>query len=385
MHFSEILGQEHIKSHLQQSIKNARIPHAQMFVGKAGSGVLPMALAYARFLLSPNGVEKTEAGQASSKKGFYHPDLHFAYPVAINHKVKTHPVSKDFIEEWNDFILNKPYGDLYDWYQSIGIEGKQGQLGVDEAKDVVSALSLKAYEGGYKIMIIWGADKMNIACANKLLKIIEEPPDKTVFILITENEDSLISTIKSRCQVLHFPLLSETVIADGLMRLEALNEAQAKTLAHQADGSFSKALHLLHRDSTDEQFEIWFLTWVRAAFKAKTNKSEINKLLDWSLEQSKTGRETQKLFLNYCMQVFRQALLKNYKADALIYFTPFDSNFKLENFAPFVHGNNILDIYEAIQDAIYHIERNGNAKIIFTDLSIKLTRFLHKKTASVSK
>ena len=380
MNFSEILGQEHLKNHLMKSTDNGRISHAQLFVGKEGSGTLATAIAYAQYILCSTSSDKESCALKCSK--LMHPDLHFAFPVATNDVIKSHPVSNLFLEDWRNFIALNPYGNLFEWLKFIGVENKQGQIGVDEAEEIVKALKLKSYEGGYKIMIIWMAEKMNISAANKLLKLLEEPPEKTVFLLVTENEEQLITTIKSRCQVLHFPLLSEADIANCLIEKEGTDQPIAKQIAQQADGNFNKALHLLHNDNSDEQFEQWFITWVRAAFKAKGNASVIQLLIEWSETIAKTGRETQKRFLNYCLQFFRQALLLNYDAESLVFLQPKTPNFKLEKFAPFIHSGNILEINKELNDAIYHIERNGNAKIILLDLSIKLTRLLHAKEGS---
>lgn len=221
--------------------------------------------------------------------------------------------------------------------------------------------------------------KMNTSAANKLLKLIEEPPNKTVFILVAEDEEQIINTILSRCQVLHFPPLAEEVIKDALVRNYNLDLTVATKIAHQANGNYNKACDLVYHDSEDTPFESWFIFWIRSAFKAKGNKSAIHDLISWSEDISKTGRETQKQFLQFCIVFFRQALLLNYQADSLVYLETKTENFDLRKFAPFVHGNNILDITNELQDAIYHIERNGNSKIILTDLSIKLTRLLHKK------
>ncbi|MFT5243223.1 MAG: DNA polymerase-3 subunit delta' [Glaciecola sp.] len=381
MLFSEILGQEHIKSHLTKSADFGRTPHAQLFVGPEGSGTLPMAIAYAQYLLCKNTDGENLNGNESCNlkfKNISHPDLHFVFPVATNDKVKKHPVSKHFMEEWRQLIEKQPYGNLFDWYRILGIDNKQGQIGVDEALDIVKALSLKSYEGGYKVMLIWMSEKMNTAAANKLLKLIEEPPNKTVFILIAEDEEQIINTIRSRCQVLHFPPLAEDVIKDALLKNYQIPEADAIKIAHQSNGNYNKACDVVYSDSEDTQFEDWFVFWIRSAFKAKGNKSAIHDLISWSETIAKTGRETQKQFLNFCLDFFRQALLLNYNADSLVFMEP-KSSFKLEKFAPFVHGNNIMEISEELQDAIYHIERNGNSKIILTDLSIKLTRLLHKK------
>lgn len=383
MLFSDIIGQQHIKNHLTKSADYGRIPHAQLFVGPEGSGTLPMAIAYAQYILCSNSDAENNNGNEACNlkfKNYSHPDLHFAFPVTTNDKVKRHPVSNHFLEEWRELLNKQPYGNLFDWYKLLGVDNKQGQIGVDEAHDIVKSLTLKSYEGGYKVMLIWMAEKMNTQAANKLLKLIEEPPNKTVFILVTEDEESIINTIRSRCQILHFPPLAEVDIKNALIKNFNLNEAVATKLAHQANGNYNKACDLIYQDSEDLQFETWFILWVRSAFKAKGNKAAIHDLIKWSEEIAKTGRETQKQFLNFCLDFFRQALLLNYNAESLVYMDIKTEKFKLENFAPFVHNNNILDISNELQDAIYHIERNGNSKIILTDLSIKLTRLLHKKS-----
>lgn len=380
MIFNQIIGQEHIKNHLKVSAENGRIPHAQLFIGKEGSGTLPMAIAYAQFLLC-NFSENVDICNLKCEK-LQHPDLHFAYPVTSNEKIKKHPVSSLFLEDWRNFITTQPYGSLFNWLQHIGVENKQGIIGVDEAEEVVKKLTLKSYEGGFKVMIIWMAEKMNIAAANKLLKLIEEPPQKTIFLLITENEEQILTTIKSRCQALHFPDLSAQDISNTLIVNHQVSENEASRIAHQAEGNFNKALHLLQNDASDLIFEEWFVSWIRTAFKAKGNAAVVQQLIEWSDAIAKTGRETQKRFLEYCLQFFRQALLLNYKSNKLV-FMETKTGFDLSKFAPFVHAGNILDIEKELNDAIYHIERNGNAKIILLDISMKLTRFLHKKEASV--
>ena len=382
MLFSEILGLQHIKKHLTTSADHGRVPHAQLFVGPEGSGTLPMAIAYAQYILCNNTDAENLNGNAACNlkfKNFSHPDLHFAFPVTTTDKVKKHPVSSAFLEEWRQLLNQQPYGNLFDWYKLLGVDNKQGQIGVDEAQDIVKALSLKSYEGGYKIMIIWMAEKLNTQAANKLLKLIEEPPNKTIFLLIAEDEEQIINTIRSRCQIIHFPPLAEEDIKDGLIKQFNINETDAIKIAHQSEGNYNKACDLVYHDSEDTQFEKWFIFWIRAAFKAKGNKAAIHDLIGWSEEIAKTGRETQKQFLNFCLDFFRQALLLNYGAEDLVFGEAKAEKFDLAKFAPFVHNNNILDISEELQDAIYHIERNGNSKIILTDLSIKLTRLLHAK------
>jgi len=381
MDFSEVIGQKHLKSHLLETIENGRIPHSQLFIGKAGSGLLPIALSYAKEILCHSYIKGGKEYKACALKvaKLAHPDLHFVMPVNTNEKIKKNPVSSHFSYEWREFVLNNAYASLYDWFQFLGIENKQGNISKFEAEDISKKLSLKAYEGGYKVMIIWMADKMNMECSNKILKLVEEPPEKTLLLLLTENEEKVLGTIQSRCQKLHFPLLSEEDIASHLINYQDITDYIAKSISHQANGDFNKALHLISNNQDDIEFEKWFVTWVRTAFRARGNKSAINDLLSWSETLAKEGRETQKKFLGFCLNLFRQALLKNYKAESLIYFESKDFKFSLEKFAPFVHQNNIFGIMKALEDAEYHIERNGNAKIIFTDLSIQLTRLIHKK------
>ncbi|MGY5851268.1 DNA polymerase III subunit [Salegentibacter sp. F14] len=382
MLFEEIIGLAHIKNHLTTTADNNRIPHAQLFIGNSGSGTLPMAIAYAQYILCKNNNGENNSGNEACNLRFQnlgHPDLHFAFPVANNEKIKSHAVSDHFMDEWRNFVMSNPYGSLFDWYQELGIENKQGKIGVDEAQDIVKSLSLKAYEGGFKVMLIWMAEKMNREAANKLLKLIEEPPNKTLFILIAEEEEQIIQTIRSRCQKLHFPPLPEVEIADFLIKRKACNQEEALKIAHQANGSYTKALHLLNKDAGDKQFETWFVNWVRSAFKAKGNKSTVLELIAWSEEIAKLGRENQKSFLLYCLDFFRQALMYNYKANNLVYLEPRTNGFKIKNFAPYVHGGNILEITQALEEAIFHIGRNANSKIVLTNLSIKLTRYLHKK------
>ncbi|WP_117883887.1 DNA polymerase III subunit [Aureibaculum luteum] len=384
MLFSNIIDQETVKKQLIYSVERNRIPHAQLFVAPKGTGALPLAIAYAQYILCNNTDGENNAGdQACNTKinNLSHPDLHFAFPVATTDKVKRHPVSDFFLEEWRQFINDNPYGDLLSWYAHLGIENKQGQIGVDEAEAIVKKLILKSYEGGYKVMIIWMAEKLNTAAANKLLKLIEEPPNKTILLLVTESEEQIISTILSRCQIVKLNPLSENHIKEALIAREHITENEAVKIAHQADGNWNKARNILHNSTSDEQFEQWFITWVRTAFKAKGNAAVIQELIAWSDAIASNGREVQKSFLNYCLQFFRQALLKNYTANSLVFLEPYTTSFDLDKFAPFVHSGNIMEITKELNDAIYHIERNGNAKIILLDLSIKLTRLLHQKEA----
>lgn len=382
MQFNQIVGHEYLKNHLIESANAKRIAHAQLFVAPEGSGVLLMAIAYAQYILcNNNNIENSGGSEACNLKfeQFSHPDLHFVYPTVTTDEVKTKPKSIDFITDWRKFLNEKPYGSVFDWYNILDVKNKQGEIRVEDAQEILKTLSLKSYEGGYKITIIWMADKMNIAASNKLLKLLEEPTDKTIFILITENEEDLLQTIRSRCQVVHFSALSENAIATSLVKNESMDAKQAQKIAHKSQGNYNKALQFCHHVNDDLAFEEWFITWVRAAFRAKGNAAAIQDLILWSEQIASLGRETQKKFLHFCIEMFRQALLLNYESKNLVYFEPEVNGFNFEKFAPFVNGNNINDIFKEISDTIYHIERNGNAKIILTDLSIKLTRLIHKK------
>lgn len=374
MLWDKIAGQEEIKQKLKESVTEGRISHAQLFVGKEGSGALNLAIAYAGEILSQ---EKGETA-LSKVKSLQHPDLHFSYPVASTDSVKDKPISVQFLREWRDFMFENPYGNIYDWLQFLGIEKKQGNINVHEALEIVKTLSLNSYEGGYKIMIIWLPELMNNAAANKLLKIIEEPPQKTVFILVAEREDLLLPTITSRCQLVKLNRLSDTEIADYLIQNKELSENEALRIAVSANGNLREALNNL--DAGNSEFENYFVQWVRNAFMAAKNPNVLKHLVEWANELSGWSREQQKQFLGYCSEVFRQALLKNYQANDLVFMSLNKDGFNWEKFSPYIHGANIEDILNEINESSYHIERNANSKIVLLDLSIKLTRHLHKKS-----
>ena len=378
MQFKDVVGQEELKSRLIRDVDHDKISHAQLFLGKMGHGGLALALAYVQYIFCQNKIEKDSCGVCPSCRkisDLQHPDLHFSFPV-----VQTLGQKSDlFIKEWRELVKETPYFDLTTWTDRIDEKGRKPIISMFEAQEIVQKLSLMSFEGGYKVVIIWMAEKMNIEASNKLLKLLEEPTDKTLLLLVAENEKDIIQTILSRCQVLHFNGLSESNIAEKLITQFNIDQREAKKFAHQAQGNFNKALKIINENGEDDAFEEWFVEWVRAAFRAKGNASAISDLIKWSETIAGIGRETQKKFLNYCIEMFRQALLINYQTTSLVYLEPKVAKFKLENFAPFVNGTNIEAIFAELSDAIYHIERNGNAKIILTDLSIKLTRLIHKK------
>ncbi len=373
MIFDDIIGNKKIQDYLFSSINRNNIPHAQLFIGPEGIGMLNIAIQYAEKLLSLNNSSKEKIAKLQ------HADLHFSFPVATNDTVKSKPHSDLFLEQWRNFILNHPYGSLYDWYKFTGIDNKQGQIGVDEAEMIIKKLSLKSYEGGFKIMIIWGADKLNNSASNKLLKIIEEPPNKTIFILIAENSDSILETIKSRTQLIKFNRISEDLIIDSLSSNFIVEDLKLKKIAFESQGNYNLALKLKDDVEIDNEFEIFFINWIRNAFMAKNKPHVLKNLVEWSNKINSWGREKQKQFLKYSMQVFRQAILCNYNTSQLSFLELSQNGFNWEKFYPFISGANIEDILFELNEAHYHIERNANSKIIFLDISIKITRHLHKK------
>lgn len=379
MNFSEVIGQQHIKSHLKKGVETGRIPHAQIFSGAVGYGLLPAAIAYAGEVLSKHLPENQKTDCLSKVKKFEHPDLHFIYPVNTNEKIKKNAVSTDFIGEWREFVKTNPYGTLFQWLQTLGIENKQGNISAAEAEIMTKKLSLKSYSGGYKVMIIWMAETMHTACANKILKLIEEPSAQTVILLLTEREEQILPTIRSRCQAISFPRLSESDIAEKLFENYNQRTSDAKRIAAQSHGDFNRAIQLVLKSEEDAMFEAWFISWMRVAFTVRNDRQAINKLIVWSEDIADKGTETQKRFLYYCTEIFRQAILKNYAVDSLVYFEAIDRSFKIENFAPFIHHNNIANLYDAFEESYYHISRNANAKILFLDLSIKMVHLLNRK------
>jgi DNA polymerase-3 subunit delta' len=317
--------------------------------------------------------------RASMQKaiGMVHPDIHFVFPTAITSDVKTKPTSNDFLEKWRSFVSEQPFGSLYDWMRYLGAENKQGVINVNDALSVMQKVSLKSFEGGWKCVIIWHAEKLTIAASNKLLKSIEEPPAKTLFLLLCPDAFQLIATIRSRCQRTRFGGIEQNLIAQHLEK-KGVAKTLSAAVAGQSKGNVGKALGLVDQQNELAQYEDWFVAWVRTAFRAKGNKAVVLELSEWSQSLASKGIETQKQFLSFAIQMFRAALMNHYKLEAVANFYP-KSDFKLERFAAFIHGANILPIITALEDSMYHLSRNGSPQMIFTELSFKLTRLLHTK------
>ena len=376
MLFRDIVGQEAIKEELFRGYKKGRIPHCQLFYGPKGCGSLPLAIAYARMVLCE---EEALSNQACNLRvsELKHPDLHFIFPVANTQEIKTKAISANFLPQWRVFLHSNSYASLYDWFLSIGIENKQGKIGKDEVSDLVKKMSLKSYEGGWKVAILWMAERMNLSATNKLLKLIEEPPEKTLFLFVSEDIRSLADTLISRCQKIELKPLSSKKMSKALVQ-KGYSKEEASSASVKSAGNFSEALKIVSNKEDEKMFEEWFVSWVRSAFAVRKNKEAVLDLVAWSKNISKTGRETQKGFLSYSLDLFRQSLLKNYFLDELTTYSP-STDFNFESFSNFISGNNIDAISVELETAYSNIQSNGNSNMIFMDLSLRLTRLLYKK------
>jgi DNA polymerase-3 subunit delta' len=371
MFFRDIIGQHPIKERLVNSVRDNRISHAQLFFGPEGCGTLPMAFAYARFVHCTNRGEKDSCGTCPSCQKhdkLVHPDLHLVYPIALSKDLR---VSTTVIREFRESFLENSYLTLDDWFSKIEAENKQPVIGTDESGEILKKLSLTTFEAEYKIMIIWMAEKMNPTAANKLLKILEEPPDKTLFLLVTEAEDQLLRTIVSRTQLVKLSRLNDDDIHAALKVRFSLSDDDATRITFQADGSFAAASQLV---TTDEQaiFNLQvFQKWMRGCLKF--NMGVLMEAVD---EFASAGRERQKQFLGYSLEMIRESLLMNYADQSLARIAGDEKNF-VTKFAPFVHAANAYRFMNEINLAIQHIERNGSAKIVFMDLSFKANELLN--------
>jgi len=376
MRFDELIGQEKQKKELLETIKRGRIPHAQLIEGKDGHGLLPVALAYANTVVCGQ-YDSRHAGWIKAEK-LVHPDIHFVFPTSTTQEVASKPTAEEFMAPWRDFVRENPYGSLYDWAKHLGTENKQGVINVTDALAIIKKVHLKSFEGGWKCVIIWHAEKMNAAAANKLLKSIEEPPEKTLLLLLCPDENQLLSTIRSRCQLTSLSPIAKELIGATLIDKGA-SGVQAQALANQANGSIGLAFTRLKQQDELASYETWFVAWVRMAFKAKGNKSVVLDLTSWSQELASKGVETQKQFLDFAIAFFRAALMEHYQLGSLVTYVP-SSEFQLQKFAPFIHGSNIISIIDALEKSHYHLVRNGNAQMVFSALAFSLTRLLHQKT-----
>lgn len=374
MHWNDVIGQESLKKLLQHRIENDRIAHAQLFVGNHGYGTLPLALAYARGIITHEHQNPENAHLKLDK--LVHPDVHFAYPVSTTPKVSSKPLSANFIEDWRKFVQLNPYGSSYDWMQHLGIEKKMGIINVHQSTEIVKSLTLKSFENGYKIMLIWMLDKMNASTANKLLKLLEEPPEKTVFIMVAESTDQLLSTILSRSQIIQVPPINRKTLAEELSKRKHISIEHATTLAQLSEGNYHEALHLLKAEKQEDFNQTQFMLWMRLCYTKKYFE-----LLKWVDGIARLGRESQQNFLKYALHIFRESLMSNYGTPEMVHLTNSEHDF-VAKFKPFINSANALELNSIFDEAIYHVERNVHPKAIFLDLSLQLMKLVRMKPKS---
>ena len=384
MLFREIIGQEEVKHQLRASVREGRIPHAQLFSGISGIGKLQLALAYAQYLNCPHRTEEDSCGTCPTCLQFeklQHPDLHFAFPIV---KTDAADTCNDFLEPWREIVLNKHYFDLDDWHKALGVETKQSMIYEKESGEILRKLSLKPFGDGYKVMIIWQPEKMNATSANKLLKLLEEPPVQTVFLLVSEHPEQLLSTIQSRVQTIRVPRLETEVIAQALMQ-KGIDPAKAADIARIANGSYLAARKKADESEENKQELHDFIALFRDAFTVGVLRDPVKKyeslkrLRQWSLDMAdaKVGRERQKHFLQYAQQQVRENYIRNIGQPDLNYQMEEEREFSVK-FAPFIHNGNVEAIMNQLDLAERQIEQNGNAKIIFFDLCLQMIVLIKK-------
>jgi len=370
MLFSEIIGQQELKQRLILSVKNDRISHAQIWLGNPGYGGLPMALAYCQYIFCEQPGEKDSCGSCAScqkVQKLQHPDLHFAFPV-VSAESK---ISDKFYPEWREQLLSQSYFDLNQWVFKLNDKGKNPLIGSEESLNILKKLRLKSYEGGYKVMLIWMAEEMNDTCASKLLKILEEPPEKTLFLLLVENSDRILSTILSRTQLLKLRPIDHASLVDELIHKFDMNLSEADSLAHISEGNWLTAQELAAFGSRNVVVRENFIDGFRAAYK-----KDVVAMMKWATNIAELSAQEQKAFLKYGLHLFRQSLLFNYTDDQLIKLNKEEHDF-IKNFSRFVSGNNFEDLYRLFSDSHYHIERNANNILLFTDLIFQVMRLIH--------
>ncbi len=396
MQFKDIIGQEETKKHLVEMVQHNRLSHALLFLGKEGSGTLPLAIAFANYISSlpsaatgktieevslfgeapevklPATPEEADAyaskqGSFSKAESMVHPDIHFSYPV-VTKKAGSPSISSDYITEWREFIQTYPYGNIYDWLQFIGAENKQGNITAQECNDIIRKLSLKSFESGYKILVMWMPEYLGKE-GNKLLKLIEEPPADTLFILVAENESAILSTILSRCQLVRIPAIENNAVEKALMAKNNVSAEQAHQLAGLSEGNYREALHLLQH--ADQDFHHLLREWLNA-----TIKGQVPAQVKFIEEINRMGREKQKQFLRYFTHLLEQSirldsLSGEFKQRFLEVLSPTEQDF-LSRLNKMMNLAQKEAIAEELDNAAYYIERNANGKILFHALTIKL-------------
>ena len=380
MFFKDIAGHNKIKESLLNTIKQRRMSHAWLFTGPEGNGKLAMAISYAQYLSCENKGENDSCGECPSCKKYeklIHPDLHFVFPVVRNKKF-TKPLSDDFIAIWRKFVLESAYHGLEEWLQKLEVENQQAGIFTQESEAIIKKLNFKPYESEYKVMIIWLPEKMNMTASNKLLKMIEEPPPKTLFILIAEDTEKIIKTILSRVQLIKIPKISRERMIESIKEKHELADDRINEIVRIADGNFLKVSELINNSeqNIDSENYVWFTELMRFSYGVK-----VRELIEWADYISKSGREVQKGFLEYALQMLRENFILNINPEnqnKIVFLTNKEKNFS-EKFNKFIHKDNILQITNEFTEAFNHIERNGYGKLIFLDLGLKIARLLKIK------
>ncbi|MBN2175206.1 MAG: DNA polymerase III subunit delta [Bacteroidales bacterium] len=372
MKFTEVIGQEEVKQKLVKTVKTSRVSHAQLFLGPPGSGKLALAIAYAQFINCKNKTGEDACGECPSCIKYAklaHPDLHFIYPTATVKGIDK-PMSKDFIAQWRELLLeNNAYISLSDWHNKIGIEKKQSIINARDCNEIIKTLSYKSFEAEYKVMVIWMAEKLFHSAAPKILKILEEPPDRTLFILISENQDQVINTILSRTQLVKIPRIEDDVLSSYL-----INKNHEPSVVHDvvriANGDFLQAKFLIsNRNEEAESFSL-YVKWMRLCYK-----NSVDETIGFVNEVSKYPREKQKNLLNFALRMTREGLLLNLGVGQVTKLNRSESDF-MKKFHQFINNRNGEAIINELNQSIYHIERNANAGILFLDLSLKIGKMI---------
>lgn len=385
MQFSDILGQSEVKTRLLRSVWEQRIPHAQLFRGPEGVGKLALALAYAQYISCENRTETDSCGICPScvkYRKLAHPDLHFVFPI-IKPAKATSVVCDDFIADFRAMILENPYFSAQQWFARISEDQKQGIIYSNESEEILRKLNLKTYESDYKIMIIWLPEKMHVNCANKLLKILEEPPENTVFLLVSNSPEEIITTILSRTQHINVPKLTEDDIVLALLRdkTKSVSQLDAVNIARISGGSLLNAFSILNESDENKQNFERFVTVMRLAWQVGNRKdyTALKNLKKWAedIAQSTVGRERQKKFLEYSQRMIRENFILNLKQPELNYLTSEEVEFS-GKFSPFINERNVEELVTEFALADRHIDQNVNAKMVFFDLMLKIIVLLKK-------
>jgi DNA polymerase-3 subunit delta' len=373
MRFEEVIGQKEIKSKLIQSVTDNRISHAQLFLGPEGSGSFPLALAFAQYILCQERTGEDSCGGCPScvkMQRLVHPDLHFVYPVAVTRNILKNPVSDDFIGEWRNFVLADPYIIPEQWYSYIGVENKQGSINRYESAAIMRKLNLKPFEADYKTVIVWLPEKMNDTASNKLLKILEEPPPGTIFLLVSENTDDILPTVLSRTQIVRIPAITDKELHHTIAKRYDFPEEKINDAVLLACGNYNRAVEYLNAGTDKEyQFEM-FVRLMRLAYAIK-----LNELLTWVDEIGSAGREKQKSFLQEALRMTRENFLLTTGNSGLVKMTGKERAFS-EKFSSFISMRNIEGISDELNLACSHIEANGYSRLVFLDLALKLSKLI---------